>query len=71
MAKAFGPAVRAVRFGHKLTRSELAEGFDVSADTVARWEYETHEGLHTVLRAMFHAEPSFALLAQDIWWIST
>jgi DNA-binding transcriptional regulator YiaG len=71
MTQTFGMSVRAVRFGHNLTRSELAEGFYVSPETVRHWEYERQAGLHTVLRVMFHADPSFARVAQEIWLICT
>ena len=65
----FAEAVRSVRLANHLSRRELAEGLQVcDAQLVYRWERGLKKRApQAVLRAMWHAEPRFARMAQEIW----
>ncbi len=69
--RAFRFAVLLARGAHDLSAAELAEGLDVSYESIGQWESGSNLGLRKILRAMWRAEPRFARIAHEIWRLST
>jgi predicted transcriptional regulator len=67
----FRLAVLTVRARYRLTQADLAEVLHVSTKTISKWETGDDCGFKSTLRAMWASDPRQALIAQEIWRLST